>query len=456
MAQHYDDETLIDLFQTLSKHTKKKGATDAVFQYNENSSTDISVSDQDIENVKVGTDRSVGITVHIGKKTGSARSTSLNLSDIKDAVESAYQDARHNPENPYAIIASPDDIARNFPDVDIYAPAPLEDEKLVKHLESQAAAAEEAAHAHSKKIKKTESAGAGYEVHKTILVMTNGFCGIETSTLYGIQLVAIAEENGEMVRDHDYSVAHHAEDLRSPADVGRIAAERTVASLNAVQPGSCVAPVVFDKRIANFLLGAFVSAINGNALIHHKTKLADKMGQRIFPETITIVDEPHVKRWLGSDTFDADGLPRKPITLAEDGVLKNWIFSVSSANEMNQKNGTSYRSTSHGGGLTNVFMKNGNRTVADLMADIKSGFYVTGLMGTKIDMATGDFSTGAQGFKIENGKRAGPVHEMTIGGDIYEMFSRLALANDIEERDHLEKSSNTPTARIDNLVMGGK
>jgi PmbA protein len=258
-----------------------------------------------------------------------------------------------------------------------------------------------------------------------------------------------------MERDYDYSYVRHGADLESPERIGRKAAERAVARLNPRKVSTRKVPVVFDPRVASSLVGHLASAVNGSSIARKVSFLKDKLGQKVFADGIRIVDDPLRKRGLRSHPFDGEGVAGKAMALVEDGVLQTWILDCATARELGLKtNGRASRgvSSAPSPSSSNLHMEAGKVGPQDLIADIKDGFYVADLIGSGANMVTGDYSRGASGFWIENGKITYPVSEVTIAGHLTDMFRNLTPANDLEFR----YATNAPTIRLEGLTVAGQ
>jgi PmbA protein len=257
-----------------------------------------------------------------------------------------------------------------------------------------------------------------------------------------------------MQMDHDSASARHANDLERPEVVGARAGERAVAKLNPRKVKSQAAPVVFDPRVANGLLGHFAGAISGHAIARGVSFLKDRMGEQVFAGGVRIIDDPHRARGLRSKPFDGEGVANGRRALVVDGKLSSWLLDCSSARQLGLRT-TGHAARGVGGppapSPTNLYMEPGSRTPKELMSDIKSGFYVTDLMGMGVNLVTGDYSRGASGFWIENGEIAYPVAEVTIAGNLKDMFLHLTPANDLEFR----YGSNAPTLRLEGMTIAG-
>ncbi len=257
-----------------------------------------------------------------------------------------------------------------------------------------------------------------------------------------------------MESDYDYSSAIFGSDLTDPAEIGRSAADRALKKLGARKPPSAKVPVVFDPRVSGGLVRHLTSAINGAAIARGTSFLKNKMGQAVMSPEITIVDDPHRARGLASKPFDAEGLANMRRNLVEDGVLQTWILDLRAARQLGlTSTGHASRGTSSppSPSTTNLHMEPGNVSPTDLMSDIKSGFYITSVMGMGVNMVTGDYSRGASGFWIENGQIAYPVNEVTIAGNLVDMFLAMTPADDLD----FKYATNAPTIRIDGMMVAG-
>jgi PmbA protein len=268
-------------------------------------------------------------------------------------------------------------------------------------------------------------------------------------------MTAIAGEGTGMERDYDYSSTLHAADLDSPGKIGRTAGERAVERLNPRKISTRKVPVVFDRRVAGTLVSHLASAANGAAVARKTSFLRDKMGSKLFADGIRIIDDPLRKRGLRSHPFDGEGVAGRRLALVDDGVLRSWLLDCATARELGLvTTGHAQRSSSSvpSPGPSNLHLQAGTVSPDELIADIKDGFYVTDLIGMGVNMVTGDYSRGASGFWIENGKRSYPVSEVTIAGHLFDMFRTLTPANDLEFR----YGSNAPTLRLEGLTVAGQ
>jgi PmbA protein len=370
-------------------------------------------------------------------------------SNVTALAERAVAMARAAPEDRFAGLADPALLAREFPDLDLLDP----EIPGVAQLEAMARAAEEAGRA-VKGVTKSGGASASAGIGGMVLVTSSGFSGSFLGSRHGLSMTAIAGEGTGMERDYDYASAIHASDLDPPEKIGRAAGERAVERLNPRKVATKRVPVVFDPRVAGSLVGHLAGAVNGASIARKTSFLKDKLGAQLFARGIRIVDDPLRKRGLRSHPFDAEGVAVRKLLLVDDGVLKSWILDSATARELDLvTTGHAQRgaSSSPSPGPTNLHLEAGTQSPAALIADIADGFYVTDLIGSGVNGVTGDYSRGAAGFWIENGRRGYAVSEVTIAGHLLDMYKTLTPANDLEFRYGV----NAPTLRVEGLTVAG-
>ena len=358
--------------------------------------------------------------------------------------------ARAAPDDPFAGPAEPARLAREIPDLDLLDP----DLPTVTLLEERARRAESAGLAVNG-ITKSGGASASAGIGGMVLVTSEGFRGAYLNSGHSVSMTAIAGEGTAMERDYDYSSALHGADLEAAEKVGRTAGERTIERLNPRKVESKRVPVVFDRRVAGSLIGHLAGAINGAAVARKTSFLKDRLGERLFKPGIEVLDDPLRKRGLRSRPFDAEGVATRPLVVVEDGVLVCWLLDSATARELGlATTGHAQRgvSSTPSPGPSNLSLAPGSDTPEALMADIVEGFYVTDLIGMGVNQVTGDYSRGASGFWIENGRRSYPVSEVTIAGNLTDIFRELTPANDLEFRF----GTNAPTVRVEGLTVGGR
>jgi PmbA protein len=391
----------------------------------------------------------LGLRVLVGRRQAVV-STNDMAGDSAVLAERAVAMARVAPEDKFAGLADDKLLAHKFPDLDLIDP------KLpsVGELEGLARAAETAALA-IKGVSKSGGASASAGIGGMVLVTSQGFRGAYLGSSRAISMTAIAGEGTGMERDYDYTSVRHAADLEAPETVGRKAAERTIARLNPRKVSTRKVPVVFDQRAAGSLVSHLASAVNGASVARKTSFLRDKMGAKLFASGIRIVDDPLRKRGLRSHPFDGEGVAGKKIALIDDGVLSSWLLDSATARELGLvTTGHAQRAASSvpSPGPSNLHLEAGKLSPDALIADIADGFYVTDLIGMGANMVTGDYSRGASGFWIENGKLTYPVSEVTIAGHLLEIFRTLTPADDLEFR----YGTNAPTLRVEGLTVAGQ
>jgi PmbA protein len=365
-------------------------------------------------------------------------------------VERAVAMARQVPEDPYGGLADPEDIIANVPTIDLADP----EEPSAETLIDRARVAEQSALAVSG-VTNSESADASWGRTQVWLAGSNGFTGSYVRTGSSLVASVVAGEGTGMETDYDFSSAVFAEDLQDPADVGKSAGERAVSRLNARKTDTARVPVVFDPRVANSMLRHLAGAISGPAIARGTSFLKDKLNETVFADGISIVDDPHRERGLRSKPFDAEGLPNQRRAFIDNGKLTSWIMDLASSRQLGLKStGNAARGTSGppGPSVTNFYLEPGSVSRADMIGSIDKGFYVTQMMGQGANPVTGDYSRGASGFWIENGELAYAVNEVTVAGNLSDMFANLIPANDLTFRYGVD----SPTVRIDGMTVAGK
>ncbi len=394
--------------------------------------------------------RDLGLRVFFGKQQAVVSSNDWAAETLDDLVDRAIAMAKVVPEDPYCGLADPDRLfSGEIPELDIFDATEPAPEALIE----RAKAAEDAARAVSG-VTNSEGAEASWSVNAVMLAASNGFSGGYEISRHGVGVSVIAGEGTAMESDYEFTSTVHEDDLDDAVAVGRSAGERAVKRLNPRKAPTAKAPVVCDPRVSHGLIGHLASGINGAAIARGTSFLKDAMDTKVFAGGITITDDPHRKRGLRSKPFDAEGLANDSMHLIEDGVLTSWVLDLRSAKQLGLES-TARASRGVSGppspSVTNLYMVPGSLTPDALMADIESGFYVTELMGFGIDMITGDYSRGAAGYWIENGEITYPVSEMTVAGNLKDMFLNLTPANDLVFR----YGTNAPTIRVDGMTVAG-
>jgi PmbA protein len=403
-----------------------------------------------IEKLERSEGSDLGLRVFVGKRQAIVSSSDMSPAALDALVERVVAMAKTVPDDPYCGLADPDEIFRSaVPDLEICDPR----EPAPQDLIDRASQAEDAARA-VPGVTNSEGAEASWGQTRVALAASNGFAGGYAVSRQSVGVAVLAGEGTGMERDYEFSSAVFREDLDDPETVGRIAGERTVKRLKPRKVGTQKVPVVFDPRVSNGLLRHLAGAINGSAIARGTSFLKDSMGKRILPAALSVIDDPHRKRGMASKPFDAEGIANESIAFVEDGVLKSWVLDLRSARQLAlSTTGGASRGTSGppSPSTTNLYLPAGTVTRDALVADVETGFYVNELMGFGVNAVTGDYSRGASGFWIENGEIAYPVSEVTIAGNLKDMFLNMLPADDLEFR----YAVNAPTVRIDGLTIAG-
>jgi PmbA protein len=434
----------------LVERATRAGADAADALYHADASTSVQVRLGELEDVARNEAETIGLRLFVGRRSASVSSSDLSDDALTALVERAAAMAREAPEDPWSGLAPKDMLMRGpGPDIDGDDggdPSPLELKRRSLEIEQAGRSVEGI----------TNSEGAGVSAGRTLfaLATSHGFCRGYSTTGYSSSASLIAGEGGEMQRDYAFHSVRHYAELDDPETLGRRAAERTVARLRPAKLASGTMPVLFDPRVGNSLIGHLMTAIGGPSITRRTSFLLDKEGERLFGEGVTIRNDPHRRRGLRSRPFDGEGLPTRPSNLIDDGRLTGWLLDSASARQLGRAP-TGHAQRSSGGapsvGVTNVHMEAGRVTAEQLIGEVEHGIYVTQLIGQGVNPVTGDYSRGAVGFIVEQGRLGPPVAEITIAGNLLDMFARLVPADDLEFR----YAGNVPTLRIDGMTVAG-
>ena len=449
MASLLDQSALTDLAERLVSAARRAGADQADALAVRSVSLAVEVRDGAVEESQRSESDDLGLRVIVDHRQAVVSTNDLKGDGFDALAERAIAMARAAPQDRFAGLADPAELARVLPALDLLDP----DMPEVGALEARAREAEAAGLAVAG-VTKSDGASASAGVGGVVLVTSHGFCGATLASRHSISMSAIAGEGTAMERDYDYSSTLHAADLDAAAAIGRRAGERAVKRLNPRKVATRRVPVVFDSRISGGLVGHLAGAANGNAIARQTSFLRDKLGQKIFAAGIDIVDDPLRPRGLRSRPFDAEGIAGKRLNLVEHGVLKTWLLDSATARELDlTTTGHAQRgvSSTPAPSASNLHLAPGDKTADQLIGEIEDGFYVTDTIGMGVNLVTGDYSRGASGFWIENGQCTYPVSEVTIAGHLLEMFASLTPANDLVFR----YGTNAPTVRVEGLTVAG-
>lgn len=438
-----------NLLADLMKWAKAAGADAADALYVNGEAISVAQRMGKREKLESSEGRDLGLRVFVGQRQAFVSSTDFAPAALRALAGRAVDMARAVPEDPVCGIAPEELLAGSWPDLDLH------DKKRpsAKALLAMAAEAEDAARA-VKGVTNSEGAEASWGRTSVMLAASNGFSGGYRRSGYSLSCAVLGGEGTGMERDYEWSSAVHLEDLMAARTVGRNAGKFVVRRLNPRKAKSARVPVVYDRRVSGGLIGHLAGAINGRAVARGTSFLKDKMGEKIFADGIRILDNPHRKRGLGSRPFDAEGLPTKRYAVIDDGRLTTWLLDLAAARQLKLKpTGHAARGTSGPPSPTtsNFYLEKGKLSFDELLGDIKSGLYITDLIGFGVNGVTGDYSRGASGFWIENGKLAWPVSGITVAGNLKDMFLNMTPASDLQ----FKSSTNAPTVRIEGLTVAG-
>lgn len=418
------------------------GASEAAAGVSVDEGLSVTVRLGEVETIEYQRDRGLGVTVYFGKRKGAASTADLSDDAVRETVGKACSIARYTAEDPCAGLADARRMAADPQDLDLCAPWDLSPESAI----DIARECEDAARAFDPRI--TNSEGASVSRHQALRVYGNshGFLGSYPTTSHSIGCAVLGSEGESMQRDYWYTAARYAEELDPAEEVGRRAAKRTVARLGAGKISTRKAPVLFPAEIARGFFGHLISAISGSSQYRRASFLLDAKGEQLFPKFISLSERPHIPRAFGSRAYDREGVATVDRELVDEGVLTGYVLASYSARRLGLE------STGNAGGIHNLLVAPGSLDFDGLVAKMDTGFVVTELMGQGVNTVTGDYSRGASGFWVEGGKVAQPVEEVTIAGNLREMYRNIvAVGNDIDTRGTIRSGS----ILLDKLTIAG-
>ncbi len=436
-------DRLAGIAEDVIRRCRAKGASEADVAASVDEGLSVNVRLGEVETVERTRDRGVSVTVYFGRRKGSASTADLDPSSIEQTVEHACAIARFTEEDPANGLPDAALLAREIPDLDLWHPWDITAEEAIR----LGIEIEDAGRAFDPRIDNSEGASVQVGASMTAYANSLGFRGTERGTRHSLSCALIAEDDAGMQREYWYDTVRAAGDFAPAADIGRKAAQRTVARLGARKLSTRECPVLFVPEVARGVIGHFLSAISGGALYRRASFLVDHAGKQIFPAWMQIVERPHIPRGHGSTAFDAEGVATRDSDLIKDGVLSRYILGSYSARKLG------LQSTGNAGGVHNVVVSHGAEDFAALLKRMGTGLLVTELMGQGVSLITGDYSRGASGFWIENGEIAYPVEEITIAANLREMFQRIvAIGRDVDPRSHILSGSML----IDRMTVAGE
>ncbi|GKW53905.1 metalloprotease PmbA [Pseudoalteromonas sp. NCCP-2140] len=421
-----------DAVSEVLEHAKKLGATAAEAAMSSTSGLSVSTRMGEVETIEFNQDGGLGISVYVGNNKGSASTADLNPKTLRTVVEKAIDIAKFTSDDPFNGIADKELLEFAPQDLDLYHPWEVSPEQGVEFCHQ----AEQAALNADERI--VNSDGASFSSHQGLRVYGNshGMIAGYPRTRHSISTMVIGKEGEQMQRDSAYTIARHKDDLNDAAKVGLEAATETLAKLNSLKLGTMKVPVIFRADIANSLFGHLVSAIGGGALYRKSSFLLDSLGTKVFSDCVNISERPHLLKGLASSPFDAEGLKTVDREIIQGGELQTYLLASYAARKL------SMAPTGHAGGIHNWLVEQTHADLKALLKTMGTGLLVTELMGQGVNTVTGDYSRGAAGFWVENGEIQYPVSEITIAGNLKDMFKAVVgLGGDIERRGGIQTGS---------------
>ncbi|MCS6785474.1 MAG: metalloprotease PmbA [Thiobacillaceae bacterium] len=437
------DARLRELAARVLELARAAGATAAETEVSEGAGQTVTVRKGEVETLEYNKDKGVSVTVYLGQRRGHAATSDFSAEALARTVDKALAIARYTAEDACAGLADAELLARDYPDLELYHPWDLSVEEAIE----RARACESAALAVDARIVNSEGATVSTQESHFIYANTLGFMGGYPSSRHSVSCAVVAEEGGAMQRDYWYDSARAAEDMAPVETIGRRAGERTVRRLNARRIATRQCPVLFEAPVASSLIAHFVSAVSGGHLYRKSSFLLDSLGRQVFPAFVRIEERPHLKRGLASAPFDHEGVATHDRDVVSGGVVQGYFLGSYSARKLKMK------STGNAGGNHNLIVPSTGEDFDALLKKMGSGLLVTELLGHGLNMVTGDYSRGAAGFWVEDGAIAHPVEEITVAGNLQEMFMGIvAIGSDVERRG----SRRVGSILIERMTVAGE
>lgn len=438
----YSQAALRELVENVLADAKRQGASSCDVDVSEGVGQNVSVRLGEVETIEYNRDKGVGVTVYLGQRKGHASTSDFSPQALSQTVSAALAIARYTAEDDCAGLADPDMLATQFPDLDLYHPWDCSVEDAI----ALAQRCEAAARAVDSRISNSEGATVSSHVGQSVYANSHGFIGPGISSRHSISAAVIAQEGDAMQRDYWYSVARAASDLEDAVAIGRQAGERAIARLGARRIKTGDYRVLYDPSLAGGLIGHMISAASGGSLYRKASFLLDSLGKPVFSSIVNITEDPFLPRGMASSAFDAEGVACVQRELVSDGVLNGWLLGSYSARKLGM------RSTGNAGGAHNLLVRPTAGDFGDMLKQLGTGLYVTELLGQGVNGITGDYSRGAAGFWVENGQIVHPVEEVTIAGNLKDIFMGIvAIGSDIEMRG----SKRVGSILVEKMMVAG-
>jgi PmbA protein len=445
MASHpfsYTDDRLKQLVTDALQYARERGATAADAEVSEGFGQTVTARQGEVETIEYNRDKGLGVTVYLGKQRGHASSSDFAPQAVRDSVDAALAIARHTATDDCAGLADPDMLAREFPDLDLMHPWDMPVERAIEMARECEAAGFDV----DKRISNSEGATVSTQQAHFIYGNTNGFLAGYPSSRHSIWCALIAGKGDGMQRDDWYETSRDPAELPAPAVIGRRAGERAIARLKSRKVPTAQVPVLFESGVSSSLMGHFVSAVSGGSLYRKSSFLLDSMGRQIFSPCVQMTDFPLIPKGIASGAFDEEGVATQQRDIVADGVVQGYFLGSYSARKLGMK------STGNAGGNHNLILRDTGEDFAALLKKLGTGLLVTEMMGQGVNSVTGDYSRGAAGFWVENGAIAYPVEEITIAGNLKDMYRHIiAIGNDISRRS----SRQCGSILIEGMTLAG-
>ncbi len=432
----------VELVQRVLDEARKQGATAAEADIGTGTGFAVTVRWGEIEKIEHERDKALGITVYMGKRKGSASTSDFSDTSLQETIRAACDIARYASEDEASGLVDAEFMAQDIPDLDLYHPWSITPEEAI----DLAIKCETIARNYDTRINNSDSAVVSTYSGTHAYGNTNGFAGGWAWSSHTIDCTVIAEQAGAMQRDGWYSKTRDYNDLQTINTIGEEAARRTISKLGARKLTTRNVPVIFEAPVASGLFSAFITAISGGSLYRRASFLLDKLGEQVFSNHIHIHEQPHLKKALGSAAFDNDGVATRAHDIVKDGVLQSYVLGGYSARKLGMQ------TTGNAGGVHNLIIETGKVALQDLIKQMNTGLLITDMIGFGVNQVTGDYSRGASGFWIENGEVQYPVEEITVAGNLREIYRNIvAIANDVDPRGNVL----TGSVLIENMTVAG-
>jgi PmbA protein len=412
---------LAEIATDIIKYARRRGASSCETDVSEGFGQSVAVRRGEVDTIEYNRDKGVGVTVYLGQQRGYASTSDFSKKALRSTVDAALSIAGFTAPDPCAGLADAALMAKDMPELDLFHPWNIEVGEAIE----LARRCEDAAFAVSPKISNSEGASTSIQQSHFVSANSHGFVGGYATTRHGLSCSVIAGEGDTMQREYWYDSRRDAAELMPAADIGRLAGERALARLGAKKIRTCEVPVIFEAQLAVALIGNFVQAVSGGALYRKSSFLLDSLGQQVFSPAVSIAERPHLKKAFGSSPFDSDGVATHNREVVSAGVLNGYFLSAYSARKLGMQ------TTGNAGGSHNLIVKPGEHDLAGLIRQMDRGLLVTELLGHGVNYVTGDYSRGAAGFWVEKGRIKHAVEEITIAGNLRDMFRAIvAVGND--------------------------